>query len=94
MKCPSCNRENADDAKFCSGCGINFEEILKCQYCNAELASDDSFCYACGKPIDDSSDTPIGVKLANKIASQTWNCPDCNTAKGTKFGFESVRPDE
>ena len=56
MECPSCNRENIDDAKFCSGCGINFEEILKCVDCDAELASDDSFCSACGKPIEDSSE--------------------------------------
>ena len=54
MKCPSCGRENLKDAKFCSGCGIKFEELLKCAGCGAELALDDRFCSACGKPVEDS----------------------------------------
>ncbi|MCH2308030.1 MAG: zinc ribbon domain-containing protein, partial [SAR202 cluster bacterium] len=54
MKCPSCGRENLEDAKFCSGCGIKFEELLKCAGCGAELALDDRFCSACGKPVEDS----------------------------------------
>ena len=54
MKCPSCGRENLEDAKFCNGCGIKFEELLKCAGCGAELALDDRFCSACGKPVEDS----------------------------------------
>ena len=53
MECPTCGRKNLEDAKFCSGCGINFEELLKCAGCGAELALDDSFCSACGKPVEE-----------------------------------------
>src|SRR6516165_6148019 len=46
MRCPSCNRDNPDDAKFCVGCGSPFAR--RCAKCGAENPSDASFCKQCG----------------------------------------------
>jgi class 3 adenylate cyclase len=41
--CPSCGRENADDARFCSGCGTSLEadapareerKLVTCLFCD------------------------------------------------------------
>ena len=29
MKCPKCNKEIVDNAKFCSKCGVNIAEALE-----------------------------------------------------------------
>jgi len=46
MRCPSCNRDNPNDAKFCVGCGSPFAG--RCAKCGAENPSDASFCKQCG----------------------------------------------
>lgn len=76
MECPSCNRDNVDAAKFCIGCGINFEEILKCAGCGAELAHDDTFCSACGKPIE-----PPTELLPEESVQPKKEKPDSSTPK-------------
>src|SRR6516165_3077781 len=46
MRCPSCNRDNPDDAKFCVGCGSPLAG--RCARCGAENPSEASFCKQCG----------------------------------------------
>jgi len=46
MKCPKCQFENREDAKFCSECGHKFE--LKCPDCGAVHRPGAKFCDECG----------------------------------------------
>src|SRR5262245_26022058 len=46
MRCPKCNRDNPDDAKFCVGCGNPLAG--RCASCGSENPSDASFCKQCG----------------------------------------------
>ena len=47
MRCPTCNRDNSDDAKFCVGCGNQFD-TARCAKCGAENPFDARFCKQCG----------------------------------------------
>jgi len=46
MKCPNCQTENPDDAKFCSECGNKLE--LACPGCGKVNPLGDKFCGKCG----------------------------------------------
>jgi hypothetical protein len=46
MKCPKCQFENREGAKFCKECGANFE--LACPECGSIYFSDSKFCDDCG----------------------------------------------
>ena len=46
MKCPECQFENREGAKFCGKCGHKFE--LKCPGCGAKNQFDNNFCDECG----------------------------------------------
>ena len=46
MECPSCERDNADDAQYCSGCGLSLQ--LVCSDCGRGSPSSASFCSGCG----------------------------------------------
>jgi predicted ATPase/class 3 adenylate cyclase len=46
MKCPKCQLENREGAKFCKGCGIVLE--LACPNCGKVISPDGRFCDECG----------------------------------------------
>jgi len=46
MKCPKCQFQNRDGAKFCKECGYKFE--ITCPKCNTTNLSDNKFCDECG----------------------------------------------
>jgi class 3 adenylate cyclase/tetratricopeptide (TPR) repeat protein len=61
MKCPKCQFDNREGAKFCSECGLKFE--LSCPECDASIRARSKFCDECGcalepplKTFDDGSD--------------------------------------
>jgi len=49
VKCPACNAENAQGAKFCTECGgkIAVEKAF-CSNCGAEIPGTAKFCTECG----------------------------------------------
>jgi class 3 adenylate cyclase/predicted ATPase len=51
MRCPRCQHENPQQAKFCSECGANL--VARCAACGAELAAAAKFCGQCGAPAGD-----------------------------------------
>ncbi len=77
MKCPTCQTDNKEGAKFCIECGHQFE--LKCPQCGHPLPSVAKFCEMCGHrlpklgkvpPIDYSKPHSYTPKfLADKILS-------------------------
>jgi len=48
MQCPSCGRENRDNAKFCRDCGATFAVGLSCSGCGAAYGPGQKFCDECG----------------------------------------------
>jgi ABC-type oligopeptide transport system substrate-binding subunit/class 3 adenylate cyclase len=46
MRCPMCDTENREDARFCRSCGASL--ALVCAQCGRELAPDAKFCDRCG----------------------------------------------
>ena len=51
MKCPKCNHENADGAKFCSNCATQLCQV--CPSCNAvNIPIEAKFCPVCGNKLN------------------------------------------
>ncbi|MFQ5472517.1 MAG: protein kinase, partial [Dehalococcoidia bacterium] len=51
MRCPSCDRDNPQEAAFCMSCGSKIESA--CPKCGKALPPDAAFCIACGQAIGD-----------------------------------------
>ncbi len=49
MRCPQCDTENREGAKFCRKCAASL--TLVCPQCGTELAGDAEFCDACAAPL-------------------------------------------
>jgi class 3 adenylate cyclase/tetratricopeptide (TPR) repeat protein len=56
MKCPKCQTENKEGAKFCIECGYQFE--LKCPQCGHPLPPVAKFCEECGYQISKPKEVP------------------------------------
>jgi len=56
MKCPRCQFENREGAKFCLECGEKFE--LKCPECGKTLPFQAKFCDECGSDLKRPKETP------------------------------------
>ncbi len=53
MICPSCQRENPTEARFCMQCGVRL--ALACAQCGAELPAAAGFCISCGRSVAPAS---------------------------------------
>jgi tetratricopeptide (TPR) repeat protein len=51
MKCPNCQTENADSAKFCIACGQPLQVDLICSRCRHNNKLTAKFCEECGQPL-------------------------------------------
>ena len=49
MRCPGCQTENPNVARFCSNCGLSLQN--RCPNCHAELAPGARFCMYCGQSL-------------------------------------------
>jgi hypothetical protein len=49
MKCPKCQTDNIDTAKFCKKCGQSLLIELLCDQCHHPNAPDSEFCVQCGR---------------------------------------------
>ena len=56
MKCPQCQFENVEGAKFCRKCGHK-QEIL-CSECGNALPPDSVFCQECGRDLREPKEPP------------------------------------
>src|SRR6059036_3590751 len=50
MKCPRCQAENRERARFCRECGATFGAV--CSSCGAKVKAGSKFCDGCGAPVD------------------------------------------
>ena len=56
MKCPKCQFENREEAKFCSECGYKYE--ITCPKCDNKILFGSKFCDECGENIGEPLETP------------------------------------
>ena len=56
MKCPKCQFENREGAKFCKECGIKLE--LLCPFCDHPYQQGSKFCDECGHDLRELTETP------------------------------------
>ncbi len=56
MRCPKCQFENREEAKFCSECGYKFE--ITCPKCGNKIRFGSKFCDECGENITEPLETP------------------------------------
>jgi len=52
MKCPKCQTENKEGARFCNECGTRLEII--CEKCKSRNSPGNKFCNECGQPLTKS----------------------------------------
>ena len=57
MRCPTCQFENREGAKFCSDCGFRFE--INCPKCGKKIRSGSKFCDECGEKLADPLEPPF-----------------------------------
>ncbi len=69
-KCPNCNGEVKDTAKFCKHCGCKIEQKQICPQCGATLDCDSDFCEECG----------ANLKPDAKVFFGTGKADNCSTA--------------
>jgi hypothetical protein len=56
MKCPKCELENREGAKFCNECGHKFE--VMCPNCGTANRARSKFCDECGHNLAESKQAP------------------------------------
>ena len=54
MKCPKCQTENLDSAKFCTDCGQPLQTDVVCSQCHHTNKPTAKFCEECGQPLTKS----------------------------------------
>jgi class 3 adenylate cyclase/tRNA A-37 threonylcarbamoyl transferase component Bud32 len=72
MTCPRCGSANAEERRFCSGCGAALS--IACPSCGASNRSSDRFCGGCGKALETPEAAPTaaptsGAPLPDAIAA-------------------------
>ena len=70
MKCPNCQAENSETAKFCGVCGTTLSVKTICFQCKHENRNGFKFCEECGQPLAEKT-TVSTANLSSPIPSPT-----------------------
>src|SRR6059036_3930193 len=70
MKCPRCQSENREGARFCRECGATFGAV--CLSCGAKVEAGSKFCDDCGTLLDA---IPVSGPRASRFASPELYTP-------------------
>ena len=77
MKCPRCDTENPEQARFCLACGDQL--VLVCPQCRTELPPNAKFCFACG--------TTVVVPPPDAVRERDSGAPVLSEAEGCGIRF-------
>ena len=61
MKCPHCQADISEKAKFCRKCGKPLQTEIVCSHCKHRNSTDSEFCEQCGQPL-----APAQIKETTK----------------------------
>jgi class 3 adenylate cyclase/tetratricopeptide (TPR) repeat protein len=84
MRCPSCDCQNPDAAKFCDACGTPLP--LPCPACGAPNRTNAKFCNACGATLDQKT----RLKVAPSTETEGLQHSDLAFALGTAVETQAV----
>ncbi len=75
MKCPNCQTENNEGAKFCRSCGTKLEVAAAatpkfCAKCGSPLKEGAKFCAKCGTPVAAAGTAAAGAAAAGAAAQK------------------------
>lgn len=80
MKCPKCQAENPEGAKFCEECGTRL--VRKCPDCGADVSPTAKFCLECGHDLAAPSQAPpVDLSFEEKLEKIQRYLPDGPTEK-------------
>ena len=77
VRCPICNAQNAQNAKFCLNCGASMVTGLTCQKCGRTVKPDAKFCPECGEKV--SAQKSLCPKCGVEVKAGTKFCPECGS---------------
>ena len=78
MRCPSCQRDNTDDAAYCNGCGSRLQIV--CPKCGQVNVGDASFCNGCGTSV---------VRETPALADSTAHTAESQIPSPANWSFSS-----
>jgi membrane protease subunit (stomatin/prohibitin family) len=73
-KCPKCQADVDENARFCPSCGFDFSSIglMKCPYCGKDIPKNSKFCPECGRSLVTKC-----PKCGTEIPAGAKFCPNC-----------------
>jgi uncharacterized membrane protein YvbJ len=84
MKCPHCQTENAEKAKFCKRCGLPLPRDVICTHCGHKNILAEKFCEQCGQTLV-SGQTTKSAQMSPQPAPQTKPSPEPAPFAGGRY---------
>ena len=69
MICPSCNKENQENRKFCTFCGAELPKVKYCPNCGRLVDASKKFCEGCGTPNNFYSESESSYPVFSQLES-------------------------
>lgn len=82
MKCPKCNAEIREGAKFCTSCGQKIERPQTCPKCDSPLRPGAKFCTYCGYRLAPAANTGRQDEPEPKNTNENNASTDLNNVRG------------
>ena len=80
MKCPKCNSEVREGAKFCTKCGQKLELVATCPHCGSVLKPGAKFCTKCGQKLEKKEEPqPVPEQNSPKVEVEQVQEKERNT---------------
>jgi class 3 adenylate cyclase/AAA+ ATPase superfamily predicted ATPase len=92
MKCPKCQFDNRDGAKFCGKCRTELSRV--CPYCNSENPPENTFCDECGQKLVEEAEpekTELEPEGERKHVTVLFSDLSGYTAMSEKLDPEDVK---